>query len=482
MFVREKQIGSYSYLYLVETVRENGKTKQRIIRNLGRKEVVEAGGDLDRLARSAARLSQRSMILSLVVDGSMPNLTCRRIGAPLLFERLWQESGCRAVVEGLLAARRFEFAVERAVFLTVLHRLMVSGSDRACEHWRDDYHIDDIDGLDLHHLYRAMSWLGEELPATEQAVRTHAPRCIKDLVEERLFARQRDLFSELSVVFMDTTTLYFEGRGGDTLGQRGHIKDYRPHLNQMVVGIIMDQNGRPVCSEMWPGNTTDVITLIPVIDRLRQRFAVGRVCIVADRGMISAETIANLEERGLEYILGVRERSSKEVYEVVLNDPKPSVSLIIPRGQRRDTELEVKNVWVGDRRYATSTKPSAMPRCARRCCAACARTCVAATRRSSAIVPIAATSRRRTTSTSRSTSSGLPKTRDMTASMSCAPTCASTHSPSCCAIASYSRSKTSSGRQNPFSTPGRSITKRTKHSRARVLLVPRARPAQGAGR
>ena len=131
------------------------------------------------------------MILSLVVDGSMPNLTCRRIGAPLLFERLWQESGCRAVVEGLLAARRFEFAVERAVFLTVLHRLMVSGSDRACEHWRDDYHIDDIDGLDLHHLYRAMSWLGEELPATEQAVRTHAPRCIKDLVEERLFARQR---------------------------------------------------------------------------------------------------------------------------------------------------------------------------------------------------------------------------------------------------------------------------------------------------
>ena len=84
MFVREKRIGSYSYLYLVETVRENGKTKQRIIRNLGRKEVVEAGGDLDRLARSAARLSQRSMILSLVVDGSMPNLTCRRIGAPLL--------------------------------------------------------------------------------------------------------------------------------------------------------------------------------------------------------------------------------------------------------------------------------------------------------------------------------------------------------------------------------------------------------------
>jgi hypothetical protein len=281
----------------------------------------------------------------------MPEVACRRIGAPLLFERLWQESGCRAVVEDLLAGRRFEFAVERAVFLTVLHRLVVSGSDRACEHWREDYRIDGVDDLGLHHLYRAMAWLGEELPESEQAVHTLAPRCIKDLVEEQLFGRRRDLFSELSVVFMDTTTLYFEGRGGDTLGQKGHSKDYRPHLNQMVVGIIVDQNGRPVCSEMWPGNTTDVTTLIPVIDRLRRRFAIGRVCVVADRGMISAETIAGLEERGLEYILGVRERSSKEVYEVVLNDPKPSVSLVIARGRRPDTELEAKDVWIGERRY-----------------------------------------------------------------------------------------------------------------------------------
>src|SRR6202163_2041707 len=351
MFVREKRIGPYSYLYLVETVRENGKTKQRIIRNLGRTEEVEASGDLDRLARSAARLSQRSMILSLIEDGYVPEVRCRRIGAPLAFERLWEESGCRTVVEELLAGRRFEFAVERAVFLTVLHRLMVSGSDRACEHWRDDYRIDGVGGLELHHLYRAMIWLGEELPGSDQAGRTLVPRCIKDLIEERLFERRRDLFSDLSVVFMDTTSLYFEGRGGETLGQNGHSKDYRPHLKQMIVGIIIDQDGRPVCSEMWPGDTADVTTLIPVIDRLRQRFAIGRVCVVADRGMISAETIVGLEQRGLEYILGVRERSSKEVREIVLNDQKPSVPLVIPRQRRPDTELEAKEVHVGKLRY-----------------------------------------------------------------------------------------------------------------------------------
>src|SRR5215471_4171415 len=96
MFVREKRIGPYTYLYLVETIREGGKTKQRIIRNLGRKEEVEKRGDLDRLVRSAARLAQRSMILSLLEEGAVPQLQCKRIGPPLLFERLWRETPSRA--------------------------------------------------------------------------------------------------------------------------------------------------------------------------------------------------------------------------------------------------------------------------------------------------------------------------------------------------------------------------------------------------
>jgi hypothetical protein len=351
MFVREKRIGPYTYVYLVETVREDGKTKQRIIRNLGRKEDIERNGDLDRLARSAARLAQRSVILSLLDQSATPVPTCQRIGPPLLFERLWRDTGCGAVLHELLAGRGFAFSVERAVFLTVLHRLMVSGSDRACEQWREDYRIDGVGALRLHHLYRAMAWLGEELPAAEQADRTLVARCVKDLVEERLFARRRSLFTDLSVVFMDTTSLYFEGAGGETLGERGHSKDYRPQLNQMIVGAIIDQEGRPVCSEMWPGNTADVTTLIPVVDRLRARFGIERVCVVADRGMISADTISALEARGLEYILGVRERNAKEVRDVVLADPAPSVPLVIPHQGRADTELEAKAVMLGDRRY-----------------------------------------------------------------------------------------------------------------------------------
>src|SRR6476661_1130079 len=327
MFVREKRINGYTYLYLVETVREGGRARQRIIKNLGRKEAVTASGALERLA-------------------------CTRIGAPLLFARLWEETGCRAVIADLLSGRSFEFPVERAIFATVLHRIMVSGSDRACETWLSDYAIPGVDGLSLHHLYRVMAWLGEELPAAEQGGATpFAPRTVKDRAEEALFARRRDLFSELSVVFFDTTSLSFTGAGGASLGRRGYSKDHRPDLMQMIVGVVMDAEGRPVCSEMWPGNTADVTVLVPVIDRLRARFAIGRVCVVADRGMISAATMAALEERGLEYLLGARERTDKVVRTAVLKDERPFTPLCIQRVGGEETQLFVKEVKAKRRRY-----------------------------------------------------------------------------------------------------------------------------------
>ena len=352
MFVREKRINGSTYLYLVETVRENGRAKQRIIKNLGRKEAVTASGALERLASSVARYAERAVVLSQIEAGNPEGLACKRIGAPLLFGRLWEETGCRAVVEGLLMQRAFEFPVERAVFVTVLHRIMVSGSDRACDKWIGDYDIPGVDGLALHHLYRAMAWLGEELPANQQAGATpFALRTLKDLIEERLFEQRRDLFSELAVVFMDTTSLSFTGAGGQTLGERGYSKDHRPDLLQMIVGVVIDAEGRPICSEMWPGNTADVSVLVPVIDRLRSRFAIGRVCVVADRGMISAPTIAALEERGLEYVLGTRERPDSLVRTVVLADEKPFTPLCIPRAGHEETQLFVKEVTVEGRRY-----------------------------------------------------------------------------------------------------------------------------------
>jgi len=188
-----------------------------------------------------------------------------------------------------------------------------------------------------------MARLGEEL--SDQESRTFAPRCTKDLIEEELFFGSRNLFSSLDLVFFDTTSIYFEGEGGQTIGELGHTKDHRPDLKQMVVGAIIDGAGRPICCELWPGNTADVKSLIPVVDRLRSRFSIKTVCVVADRGMISQDTIIELESRQWPYILGARMRNQKEVREEVLS--RGGRYQVVPAA----SPLKVKEVRVDGRRY-----------------------------------------------------------------------------------------------------------------------------------
>jgi Transposase DDE domain len=350
MFFRLKTSGPRFYLQIVENRREDGTVRQRVIATLGRLDELAARGGLAALLASGARYCDQILTLSALEGEGAARLTTRRIGGPLVFGRLWEQLGLQAVLEENLSARAFEFAVERAVFTAVLHRLFISGSDRDCAAWKTDYRIPGAEELSLHHFYRAMAWLGEELEAGPADHTPFAPRCVKDLIEEALFARRRDLFSDLSVVFMDTTTLAFEGEGGKTLGARGHSKDHRPDLQQMVLGVVIDGQGRPICTEMWPGNTADVTVLLPIIDRLRARFGIGRVCVVADRGMLSAATLAGLEERSLDYILGVRERANALVRKVVLADAAPFVPLLIERAAG-ETQLFVKQVTVAGVRY-----------------------------------------------------------------------------------------------------------------------------------
>ncbi len=353
MFFRTKKSGPRSYLQIVENHWRGGRPQQTVLATVGRLDKLQASGQVDALLTSGARFAQKLLILSEHQKDNLPVIRIRRWGAALVFEKLWRETGCQAVLRELLRGRHFEFAVERAVFLTVLHRLLAPGSDRACERWKGDYVLAGADQLELHHLYRAMGWLGEELPDDQQQGSTKlVPRCTKDAIEEHLFGRRRDLFTEVEIVFFDTTSLYFEGQGGETLGQYGHSKDHRPDEHQMVVGAVLDGDGRPICCELWPGNTTDVTTLIPIVDRLWRRFKIRKVCIVADRGMMSQDTINDLEQQSWPYILGARMRKQTEVRDLVLADRR--CFRVVRQARQKSTDpapLKVKDVWVEDRRY-----------------------------------------------------------------------------------------------------------------------------------
>ena len=353
MFIRTQSNGSRTYLLIVDNERVDGKVVQRVLFRLGRLDQLLSSGQLDSLIQSLGRFSEKLAVLGAHARGDSIATRSARIGPALIFERLWQACSIDKVLTSLLKGRRFEFSVERAIFLTVLHRLFAPGSDRAAEKWKDDYTIEGVADLELHHLYRAMAWLGEVLAEDRQDGATpFSPRTNKDLIEEALFARRRDLFSDLDIVFFDTTSIYFEGQGGETIGQHGHSKDHRPDLKQMVVGMVLDRNGNPVCSELWPGNTADVKSLVPIVERLKSRFGIGSVSIVADRGMISAETLAEVELRKWSYILGVRMRSSTEAKAVVARAGR--YAEVHPKSDKRDdpSPLKVKQVWVGDaRRY-----------------------------------------------------------------------------------------------------------------------------------
>jgi transposase len=349
MFARVKKSGKYHYLQIVENNKIKGKVKQRVIATIGRLDQLRDKGRVETLIRSLSRYSEKAM---LVLTGhSAPDAVVVKIGPALVFERLWEQSGIKGALQRILSNRKFEFDVERAIFLTVLHRLMTSGSDRFCDRWRRDYAVAGTEAIELHHLYRAMAFLGEPLSDQSSASKL-APRCTKDLIEEDIFKSWRDLFSGLELVFFDTTSIYFEGEGGESLGEWGFSKDNRPDLKQMVVGVVINDEGRPICCEMWPGNTTDVKTLITISEQMQRRFNIQRFCIVADRGMISAENLNYLEGNDkIAYIHGTRMRKDKEVREQVLTcggrykevhpigtkakDPSPlRVKEVVHRGRR----------------------------------------------------------------------------------------------------------------------------------------------------
>jgi transposase len=358
---------------------------------------VQADGSINALIGSLSKFSPEA--LTLIAGKSNPDTHALTIGPVLIFQRLWQRLKLDQILKELLRERHFAFDVERAIFLSVLHRICCGGSDRHSHQWKEDHQIAGVSLLSLHHSYRALAWLGQAEarpdPAPEAEAASSSPgegtqtraataskskarrgpapiyrwQGLKDKIEKSLWAERQDLFSNLSVVFFDTTSLYFEGGGGQSLGQRGNSKDSRPDLAQVVVGVVLDGQGEPLCCEMWPGNAADVKGLIPVLENLRERFGIGRVCVVADRGFISKETLEILEKKdsGWDYILGVRMRASKEAREEVvgklgnLAQAEQRQGFTVVHGERQTAKdpspLEVKEVLVGERRYVVCYNP-----------------------------------------------------------------------------------------------------------------------------
>jgi len=190
MFFRVKKSGTRAYVQVVENNRVRGAVRQTVIANLGRADELMSSGALASLLASGAKFTDQVLLINALNEDGDESLSVstKRIGGPLLFGRIWERLGISDVLQELLKNRAFEFAVERAVFVSTLHRLFVSGSDLDCVSWMAEYEVPGAEGLAIHHFYRAMAWLGEELEAKSGTAL--APRCVKDVIEERLFDKR----------------------------------------------------------------------------------------------------------------------------------------------------------------------------------------------------------------------------------------------------------------------------------------------------
>jgi hypothetical protein len=341
MFVRVKRNVSkgfvYEYLQIVRSYREGGKVKQQIIGSLGRRDRLAASGELDRLLKSLAGFSEKLRVVESSRESGLAARTARQWGPALVFGRLWERQGLPDLLRNLAQDRKFEFDLERAAFAMALQRLCAPGSDLAGSEWVKTVEAPGFDGLALQHFYRTAAFLAQ----------------VRGDLESRLCHRDLNLFNRtLEVVFIDTTSLYCY-RGTETeWRKRGYSRDHRPDLPQWVLCVAVNANGWPIAWEIFPGNTADQKALGQVVAALRQRFHIRRVTVVADRGMISRDTITMLTEHPqapFDYVLGCRMRRQKEVSEAVLARAG--------RYHQVAANLEVKEVRVGDKRYVVCHNP-----------------------------------------------------------------------------------------------------------------------------
>lgn len=341
MFVRVKRSvqksGTYEYLQIVESRREAGAVRQRVIANLGRRDELVADGSLDALLRSLAKFSERLRVVEKVRQAGLQAHTARSWGPALVFERLWREQGLPSMLERLAAHRHFEFDVERVAFALVLQRLCCPGSDLQGSSWVRTVECDGFDAIELQHMYRTVAFLSS----------------VRDELETDLFMRERDLFAQtLDLVFIDTTSTFVYRSEETEMLRRGYSRDRMPDEPQLIICLAVDGSGWPIAFDILPGNTADKDAFVAMIAKMRERFHIRRVIVVADRGMISADSIDLLEnhaEAPFDFILGCKMRRQKEVNEEVLARGG--------RYQQVDDNLDVKEVMVEGRRYVVCRNP-----------------------------------------------------------------------------------------------------------------------------
>ena len=289
----------YQYIKIVENYWEKGASRQKVIANLGSLEKFKKR-QVENLIKGLCRVCERE---DLNVE-NLKNKGSPRYGDILSARCLWKELGLNTLIDGYMKHTQAEIPVELTSFLMVANRLVDPLSKLAVSSWyKRKVYLPELEGTSFapHDFYRSIDYLEE----------------MKEKIEIFLYNKLCDLFTlKLNLIFYDTTSSYFEGRGPD-LAKSGKSKDHRPDKHQIVIGLLATDEGLPIAHKVFEGNRQDKTTIIETIDDLKRRFRLKRVIFVADRGMVSQANLDYIKDEGLSYIVTLKKRRLKEAKEAI---------------------------------------------------------------------------------------------------------------------------------------------------------------------
>jgi len=303
----------YTYLSLVEAVREDGKMRHRTLVRLGEAGELAATGQLDRIIAALRAHAEGTWVAGDELEAGDAAAIGGMAAAAAYWRRLGLDHHFGRVGGGV------EWPLADAVLAMVAGRLLAPSSKRRLPEWvgEDVVMPEGFRVPELHHYYRAVDGVAGAKADTEV----------------HLYARLTDLTNlDLRLVCYDLTSTYFEGetRPRERFASRafGYSRDHRSDRPQVVIGLLCTGDGIPIAHHVFAGSTADVSTLPGVLADLQERFGVGKVCLVADRGLISADNLAAVEAGGFDHLLATRLHNNAEVAAALQAATAPDASWV----------------------------------------------------------------------------------------------------------------------------------------------------------
>jgi len=337
MFIRtvsvKKKTNTFRYVQLVHNYRDpkTGVSKTQVLYNFGRAEKLDLDA-IRRLIKSLAKLlapeEAVAVVRQLDEKFGFEFLGSRQFGGSFFLDGLWKQLRIDTTLKKLLTGRDYQIPVERLIFAMVANRALAPSSKLGMEHWvKNEVLIDGLPEVEVHQLYRAMDFLIEAFGE----------------IQKEVFFSVANLFNlEVDLIFLDTTTTYFEIEGEDEangLRRWGYSKDNRPEQAQVVIAFAVTRTGIPVRCWVWPGNTADQDIVAQVKQDLND-WNLGRVVLVQDTGFNSEKNRRLLQGAGGHYIIGEKMRLGRD-------GTLPEAMTRGGKYQKLANGLEAKEVIVG---------------------------------------------------------------------------------------------------------------------------------------